>query len=100
MPNDLQAPNWNQTKLDPAQLEGQVAARLETIAKEHNANPSKFMAQLKGGGDTFGIGDMKTSNQMYPEEKKGASQSSFLLIGKGRRLVGHIKGDFRRMRHR
>lgn len=84
MPNELQAPNWNQTKLDPAQLEGQVAARLETIAKEHNANPSKFMAQLKGGGDTFGIGDMKSSNQMYPEEKKGASQSSFLLIGKGR----------------
>lgn len=85
MPNDLQSPNWNQTKLDPKVLDDQVSARLETIAKEHNANPSKFMAQLKGGGDTFGIGDMKTNNQMYPEEKaKGASQSSFLLMGKGR----------------
>lgn len=80
--SDLQSPDWNQTKLDPGQLEGQVAARLETIAKEHNANPSKFMAKLNGAGDTFGIGDMKTSNPMYENESKGASSSNFLMMGK------------------
>jgi hypothetical protein len=40
------------------------------------------MAKLNGAGDTFGIGDMKTSNPMYENEKKGASESSFLMMGK------------------
>ncbi len=80
--SELQSPNWNEAKIDPLQLQGAVAARLESIAKEHNANPSKFMAQLKGGGDTFGIGDMKTNNPMYEQEPKGASSSSFLMMGK------------------
>lgn len=84
MPNEMQSPNWNQTKLDPQQLADQVSARLETIAKEHNANPSKFMAQLKGGGDTFGFSDMKVSNHGQMPEAKGASSSTFLLMGKGR----------------
>ncbi|TAL27972.1 MAG: hypothetical protein EPN97_15585 [Alphaproteobacteria bacterium] len=81
--SELQAPNWNEAKIDPQDLSNKVSARLETIAKEHNANPSKFMAQLKGGGDTFGFNDMKVSNQGQTQEKP-ASSSSFLLMGKGR----------------
>lgn len=87
MPNELQSPNWNQTKLDPQQLSQQVSARLESIAKEHNANPSKFMANLKKGGDTFGLNDMKTGGggpNGQTQQDKGITNSSFLLMGKGR----------------
>jgi hypothetical protein len=84
MPNELQAPNWNEAKIDPQDLANKVSSRLESIAKEHNANPSKFMAQLKGSGDMMGFGDMKVSNHGQEPEAKGASSSSFLLMGKGR----------------
>jgi hypothetical protein len=85
MPNDLQAPNWNEAKrLDPTDLANQVSARLETMAKEHNANPSKFMSKLKSGGDMLGLGEAASGPSGQKPEDKGVSQSSFLLMGKGR----------------
>lgn len=88
--SELQSPNWNEAKIDPQDLAQKVSARLETLANDHNKNPSKFMSQLKGGGDTFGFSDMKVSSAPR-EEQKGASHSTFLMMGKGRN-----KADARR----
>jgi hypothetical protein len=80
--SELQSPNWNEAKVSPEHLMAGTGAALQNLAKEHNSNPSKFMAKMNGSGDTFGFGDMRAGNAMYDREEKGATSSQYLMMGK------------------
>lgn len=96
MPNELQLANPNESpRQDLQQLQANIEGALEQMAKSYNADPSKYMKDLKAGSSSL-IGDMPGmgGGGENPGEKmdKSPSGSQFLLMGgTGRRTKATIR---------
>jgi hypothetical protein len=85
MPNELQLANANEApRQDLPQLQANIEGALEKMAKDFNADPSKYMADMKKGSgsimtDMPGMGESKEN--IGSKMDKSASGSQFLLMG-------------------
>ena len=78
----MQSPNWNEAKIDPKDLAQQVAGMLTDMAQKFNANPTKFMANMKTGGGGL-LGELSNPSGQTPKNDCASSQY-YPMMGKGR----------------
>ena len=85
MPNELQLANPNESpRQDLPQLQANIEGALEKMAKDFNADPSKYLADMKKGGESLltgmpGMGE--APENVGAKMDKSASGSQFLLMG-------------------